>query len=61
MSDFIEIPQNGTYENPVIIFSQSPEGYRWNYLQTYDENKEKYVYSQEEKDKQSYYSTEVTE
>lgn len=60
-SDFIEIPQNGTYENPVIIFSQSPEGYRWNYLQTYDENKEKYVYSQEEKDKQSYYSTEVTE
>ena len=48
-SDFIEIPQNGTYENPIIIYSQMPEGYRWNTYKNYDENKEEYVYPKEEK------------
>ena len=54
-SDFIEIPQYGTYENPVIIYVQSPEGYTWSTFQTYDENKEKYIYPGD--DKQNYHST----
>lgn len=56
-SDFIEIPQYGTYENPVIIYDKSPEGYKWNYIESYDENKEKYVYPKD--DKLNYYSSEV--
>lgn len=56
-SDFIEIPQYGTYENPIIIYDKSPEGYKWNYIENYDENKEKYVYPKD--DKLDYYSSEV--
>ena len=59
-SDFIEIPQNGTYESPIIIHSQSPEGYRWNSFEAYDENKEKYVYPKDD-NKLNYYSTEAIE
>lgn len=57
-SDFIEIPQYGTYENPVIIYDKSPEGYKWNYFENYDKNKEKYVYPKDD-DKLNYYSSEV--
>lgn len=56
-SDFIEVPQSGTYENPVIIYSQSPEGYKWNTFQRYDENKEIYVYPKDD-NKLNYYSSE---
>lgn len=59
-SDFIEIPQNGTYENPIIIYDQIPEGYRWNTYQSYDENKEEYVYPKDD-NKLNYYSAEAIE
>lgn len=38
-SDFIEYPQYGTYENPVIIHINCPDGYHWSHYETYDENK----------------------
>ncbi len=39
-SDFVEYPQNGTYENPVSVLIDLPEGYHWSYLKEFDENKE---------------------
>lgn len=47
-SDFITVPQYGTYENPIIIYDQAPEGYKWNSFQSYDENKEPVIYSDDE-------------
>ena len=38
-SDFIEFPQNGTYEEPVAIFLDCPDGYHWNTYEEFDENK----------------------
>ncbi len=58
-SDFIKIPQYGTYENPVILYDQAPEGYKWNTFQSYDENKEEYVYPKN--DDLNYYSSEFVE
>ena len=46
--DFITVPQYGTYENPIIIYDQAPEGYKWNSFQSYDENKEPVIYSDDE-------------
>ena len=39
-SDFIEFPQNGTYEEPVVIFIDCPDGYHWSTYEEFDENKE---------------------
>lgn len=39
-SDYVEYPQNGTYENPVSVLIDLPEGYHWSYLKEFDENKE---------------------
>lgn len=58
-SDFITVPQYGTYENPVIIYDQPPEGYKWNSFKEYDENKEPVVYSDDEK-KNNVWSAEAT-
>ncbi len=58
-SDFITVPQYGTYENPVIIYDQAPEGYKWNKLQSFDENKEPVVYSDDE-NKNNVWSAEAT-
>ncbi|MBR5320817.1 MAG: hypothetical protein IKU41_03135 [Clostridia bacterium] len=58
-SDFIEIPQNGTYENPIIIYMKIPEGYRWNTYKYFDENKEEYVYPKEEKEPNSHSSVTI--
>ncbi len=38
-SDFIEFPQNGTYEEPIAIFIDCPDGYHWNTYEEFDENK----------------------
>ncbi len=58
-SDFITVPQYGTYENPVILYDQAPEGYKWNSFQEYDENKEPVVHSDNEM-KNNVWSSEVT-
>lgn len=39
-SDFIEYPQNGTYEEPVTIYVECPDGYCWSTFERFDENKE---------------------
>lgn len=39
-SDFVEYPQNGTYETPATVVVDIPDGYEWSYLKRYDENKE---------------------
>lgn len=39
-SDFVEYPQNGTYDNPVSVLVDLPEGYHWSYIKKFDENKE---------------------
>ena len=39
-SDFIEIPQDGTIENPKCVLFDCPDGYRWSHYKRYDENKE---------------------
>lgn len=39
-SDFMEYPQNGTYDNPVSVLVDLPEGYIWTYVKEFDENKE---------------------
>ncbi len=39
-SDFVEYPQNGTYEAPATVVVDIPDGYEWSYLKRYDENKE---------------------
>ena len=44
-SDFIEYPQNGTYDEPIIIFEECPAGYRHNTYKRFDENKN--IYSPE--------------
>lgn len=41
-SDFIEYPQNGTYDEPIIIFEKCPAGYRHNTYKRFDENKNIY-------------------
>lgn len=39
-SDFIEIPQDGTIENPKCVLFDCPDGYRWSHYERFDENKE---------------------
>lgn len=39
-SDFIEIPQNGTVDEPQYFVLDCPDGYRWNNYERFDENKE---------------------
>lgn len=39
-SDFIEIPQDGTIENPKCVLFDCPDGYRWSKYKRFDENKE---------------------
>ena len=39
-SDFIELPQDGSYEKPALIYIECPEGYSWCDLERFDENKE---------------------
>ena len=39
-SDYIEYPQNGTYEKPVTFIVDAPDGYRWKKYEEFDENKE---------------------
>lgn len=39
-SDFIEIPQDATIDDPKYFILDCPEGYRWNYYERFDENKE---------------------
>ena len=39
-SDFVEYPQNGTYDNPVSVLVDLPEGYYWSCIKKFDENKE---------------------
>ena len=39
-SDFIEIPQDGTIENPKCVLFDCPDGYRWSAYKRFDENKE---------------------
>lgn len=39
-SDFIEIPQNATADNPKWILIECPDGYEWNKFEKFDENKE---------------------
>ena len=39
-SDYVEYPQNGTYNNPVSVLVDLPEGYHWSYVKEFDENKE---------------------
>lgn len=43
-SDFIEIPQDATIDNPKYFVLDCPDGYRWSYYKTYDENKEPIEY-----------------
>lgn len=38
-SDYVEYPQNGTYENPVSVLIDLPEGYHWSYIENFDANK----------------------
>ncbi len=38
-SDFIEIPQNATYDNPAVCIVDCPDGYTLKYYVRYDENK----------------------
>lgn len=42
-SDFIEIPQNGTIDNPQYFILDCPDGYRWSNYKRYDENKDIYI------------------
>ena len=42
-SDYIEYPQNGTYENPVTFIIDTPDGYRLKYTKEFDENKNEYI------------------
>ena len=39
-SDFIEIPQNATYDNPQYFVIDSPAGYNYSLYEEYNENKE---------------------
>lgn len=39
-SDFIEIPQNATIDDPKYFILDCPDGYRWNNYERFDENKE---------------------
>ena len=39
-SDYIEIPQNGTIDNPKWLLIECPDGYQWNNYERFDENKE---------------------
>ncbi len=39
-SDFIEYPQNGTYDKPVSVLVDLPEGYHWSLFERFNENKE---------------------
>lgn len=39
-SDFVEYPQNGTYDKPVSVLIDLPEGYHWSSTKKFDENKE---------------------
>ena len=38
-SDFIEIPQDATIDEPKFFILDCPEGYRWNNYERFDENK----------------------
>ncbi len=38
-SDFVTIPQNATYEQPIVILDRAPEGYKWSIFEEYDDNK----------------------
>lgn len=38
-TDFMEYPQNGTYDNPVSVLVDLPEGYYHSYIKEFDENK----------------------
>lgn len=39
-SDYIEIPQDGTKDNPKWLLIECPDGYEWNKYERFDENKE---------------------
>lgn len=39
-SDFIEIPQDATIDDPKYFILDCPDGYRWNSYKRFDENKE---------------------
>ena len=39
-SDFFEIPQNATYDNPQYIIIDSPDGYNYSNYEEFNENKE---------------------
>lgn len=56
-SDFIEIPQGATYENPIIFKSDVPEEYKWNTWEAFDKNKEPIVYSDDENENNTWSST----
>lgn len=39
-SDYVEYPQNGTYENPATLIIDVPDGYYWSHSERFDENKD---------------------
>lgn len=39
-SDYVEYPQNGTYDKPVSVLIDLPEGYYRSFFEKFDENKE---------------------
>lgn len=39
-SEYIEIPQNGTTDNPKWLLIECPDGYKWDNYKRFDENKE---------------------
>ncbi len=46
-SDFMPIPQNATYETPIVMVEYTPEGYEWSEFMSFDENKKEIVYYME--------------
>lgn len=42
-SDFIEIPQDATIDEPKYFILDCPDGYRWNNYERFDENKDIYI------------------
>ena len=39
-SDFMEIPQDATVDNPKYFILDCPDGYRWSNYERFDDNKE---------------------
>lgn len=59
-SDYIEVPQGATYENPIIFKSDIPEECKWNTWEAFDKNKEPIVYSDDENENNIWSSTVIS-